>query len=56
MIALFVVVGLLVWIGSTLVIDAWLQHRRRLDLAERLRPFQPMAIGDEAERWLDSHR
>ncbi len=36
-----IVAGLLVWAGATLLIDAWVRHRRRPDVAERLRPFQP---------------
>jgi hypothetical protein len=47
---LLVAVGILVWAGVTLIIDARLR-RRRPDLAERLRPFQPK-VADEAEVWL----
>ena len=43
-------VGLLTFVGVTLILDS--RHRQRVDLAERLMPFQPPAIGDEAERWL----
>jgi hypothetical protein len=46
-----IVAGLLVWAGSTLLIDAWLQRRPRPDLAERLRSVQP-SVADEAEVWL----
>ena len=50
--ALLVVAGLLFWAGATLLIDAWLRPSRRPDLAERLRPFAPTTIADEAEEWL----
>ena len=44
-------VGLLVWGGVTLLIDAR-ARRLRPDLTERLLPYQPTSIADEAERWL----
>jgi hypothetical protein len=37
-VVLLIVAGLRFWAGATLLIDAWL--RRRLDRAERRRPFQ----------------
>jgi hypothetical protein len=43
-------VGLLVWGGVTLLIDAR-SRRRRPSLEERLRPYQP-SVADEAEGWL----
>ena len=43
-----VAVGLLVWAGATLLIDAaWRQ--RRPDLTDRLRPYQPSSVADEAQ-------
>lgn len=46
-----VAAGLLVWAGAALIIDA-VTARRRPDLAERLRPYQPRSVSDEAQRWL----
>ena len=46
-----VLTGMLVWVLTTMVIDAQVGRRRRPDLAERLRPFQP-SIADEAQDWL----
>jgi hypothetical protein len=43
-------VGILVRGGAALLIDAWHCRHPRVDLAERLAPFQP-SIGDEAEAW-----
>jgi hypothetical protein len=45
--------GLLTWAGSTLLLDAWWRRGSRPDLAERLRPFQPADLADEARQWLD---
>jgi hypothetical protein len=47
-------VGLLVWAGTTLILDGWMRRPRRPDLAERLRPFQPVDLADEARDWLDN--
>lgn len=41
MVILLIVVGLLVWAGSALLIDAW-SRSRRPDLAERLLPYQSL--------------
>jgi hypothetical protein len=49
-----VAAGLLVWAGTTLILDASWRCRRRPDLAERLRPFQPVDLADQAQDWLDS--
>jgi hypothetical protein len=38
--------------GATLLIDAWLRGRHRPNLAERLRPFHPPSVADEAHDWL----
>ena len=48
----FVGVGFLVWVGSTLLGDAWLRRSRRATLAERLAPYQPISVAEDAERWL----
>jgi hypothetical protein len=48
-----ILVFFLVWVGTTLLIDAWLRRPRRPDLAERLRPFRPSSLADEAQDWLD---
>jgi hypothetical protein len=45
--------GVMVWIGTTLILDAWWRRKRRPDLAERLRPFRPASLADEAQDWLD---
>jgi hypothetical protein len=47
-----IVVGLLVWGGSTLLLDAWWK-RQPTDLADRLMPYQTGSVADEAQRWLD---
>lgn len=46
------IAGLLVRAGSTLLIDAWLNRRPRVDLAERLLPFPPGTVAEEASDWL----
>jgi len=46
------VIGLLVWAGAALLIDAWHKRARRPDLTERLAPFQPRSVADEAQEWL----
>jgi hypothetical protein len=40
-------------VGATLIIDGWMRRERRPDLAERLRPFAPATVADEAQMWLD---
>jgi hypothetical protein len=54
--ALLVVVFLLVWAGVTLMIDGWVRRQRRRDLTERLWPFRPATVADEAQRWLNRQR
>ena len=49
---LITVVGLLVWAGTTLLLDAWIKRQRRPSLAERLAPYQQRHVSDEAEEWL----
>jgi hypothetical protein len=51
-IALYVVVCSV----STLVIDRWIRRPRRPDLLERLQPYQPTSVADEARRWLEDQR
>jgi hypothetical protein len=48
-----IVARLLTWFGAALVLDAWWRRERRPDLAERLRPFQPASLAEEAQEWLD---
>jgi hypothetical protein len=52
-VAAVIAVGLLVWAGTTLILDGWLRRPGRPDLAERLRPFPPSSLADEARDWLD---
>ena len=40
------------WLGAALLIDAFDRRRKRRTLLERLEPYQPKSIGDEAESWL----
>jgi hypothetical protein len=49
-----IVGGLLFWAGARLLLDAWWRRWDRPDLAEPLRPHQPMSLADEAQHWLDS--
>jgi hypothetical protein len=35
------------------LLDAWWRRWDRPDLAERLMPYQPGSVADEAQRWLD---
>ena len=44
------------WAGAALIIQGWhlaRQEDRRPDLTERLIPFQPSSIADEAQDWLN---
>jgi hypothetical protein len=43
---------ILAWIGVVLILDGW-SNRRAADLTERLRPYQPLSVADEAQRWLE---
>jgi hypothetical protein len=52
-VAVLIVAGLLGWGSATFLLDAWWRRPKRLDLAERLRPFAPTSVADEAQRWLD---
>jgi hypothetical protein len=54
LVAALIVVGVLVWGGSTLLLDAWWRRWDRPDLAERLRPYGHRSVADEAQRWLES--
>ncbi|HEX4863416.1 MAG TPA: hypothetical protein VFV02_05050 [Acidimicrobiales bacterium] len=46
------IVGLLMWAGTTLLIDALKEQRRgRPSLYERLAPYVP-TVADEVEVWL----
>lgn len=48
---ILVAVFALMWLGSALLIDAWLHRQKRPTLAERLARFQS-TVSDEAESWL----
>ena len=50
-VALLVVAFLMLWAGSALIIDWWLERRRRPSLYERLAPYVP-TVADEVEFWL----
>jgi hypothetical protein len=45
-------VGLMVWVGSALLVDAWTSRPRTSDLNARLERFQQPWIADEAQEWL----
>jgi hypothetical protein len=45
-------VGVMVWVGSALLIDAWTSRLRASDLTARLERFQQPWIADEAQEWL----
>jgi hypothetical protein len=51
-VVLLIVAGVLVWGGSTLIIDAVVCRNRRGTLTERLLPFRPVSVADEVEEWL----
>jgi hypothetical protein len=61
-VALFIVVGILMWAGSTAIILSCLNdrqrrrrnRRRRPDLLERLAPYHPSmpSVADQAQEWL----
>jgi hypothetical protein len=38
--------------GSTPIISAWADGRRRPALAQRLAPYQSVSVAEKAERWL----
>jgi hypothetical protein len=40
------------WLGTSILIDAFSRRRKRRSLLERLQPYQPKSLGDQAERWL----
>jgi hypothetical protein len=44
--ALFILVSSV----STFVIDRWMTRRQRPTLLERLQPYQPPSVADEAQR------
>jgi hypothetical protein len=50
-----VLVGFLVgcwFMGEVWLIVAGIRRARHRDLADRLEPFAPTSVADEAERWL----
>jgi hypothetical protein len=48
---LIVASGLL-FFGTALLIDVSGRRRKQRSLLERLKPYQPKSISDQAERWL----
>ncbi len=56
MIGAVVVIGLLIWVGITLVLNTWrrLWRRRPAAVAEPPLPDQSISIADEAQEWLES--
>jgi hypothetical protein len=51
-----IVAGILVWTGAMLLLGSWWRRERRPELAERLRPFQPGSLADEAHDWLHNRQ
>jgi len=55
---LSVVAGIIGTTGVSMIISAIRSERstrRGVDLAERLAPFRPTTVADEAQDWLDRH-
>jgi hypothetical protein len=54
-VAVIVVVALylVVWAAFALSMDRWISGRPRPSLLERLQPYQPTSVAEEAQRWLD---
>jgi hypothetical protein len=51
----FIMAGaVLLWAGSMLLLDNWRCRHPNVDLADRLLPFEPRSIADEAHEWLRS--
>jgi hypothetical protein len=46
------VVFVCTWVGSTLLVGAWMSRGHRPSLAERLAPFRPRPVAEEAQEWL----
>ena len=53
MVILILVVGVLIWAGARLLLNAWWGRWKRADLSDRLPPNRQISIADEAHRWLD---
>jgi hypothetical protein len=49
---LLVLAAVLFGIRTTLILDGCRRRPRRPDLVERLRPFAPTSVADEARDWL----
>jgi hypothetical protein len=49
---LITIVGMLLWAGTTLLLDAWMRRPRHPSLAQPLAPYQPGHVAEEAEEWL----
>jgi hypothetical protein len=56
MVILILVVGVLIWAGAKLLLNAWWNRWKRVDLPDGLPTNQPISIADEAYRWLDEQR
>jgi hypothetical protein len=50
--AALILVGVLVWGGSPLLLDAWWKRRPTV-LVDRLMLYQRSSMAEEAQRWLD---
>jgi hypothetical protein len=53
MVILILVVGVLIWAGAKLLLNAWWDRWRRADLPDQPLSDRPISIADEAHRWLD---
>jgi hypothetical protein len=51
-----IALSILVWAVSALVMDKWIRRRQRQSLLERLQPYQPRSVADEAQRWLEEQQ
>jgi hypothetical protein len=53
-VGLLIVFVMIIWGGGTLLVDTWHRIRRhgRPALADRLEPYRPYSLADEAEDWL----
>jgi len=51
-----IALSIVVWAVSAVVLDRWIQRRQRRSLLERLQPYQPRSVADEAQRWLEEQQ
>ncbi|MGH9082065.1 MAG: hypothetical protein ACRDWN_01835 [Acidimicrobiales bacterium] len=47
--------GFLIWAGQSLLLGGTRRGGRRRGLVERLAPYQPPGVAEEAAAWLDDH-